>query len=107
LHSNDAELTPPSKRRHAVTNRSIRVCFREHCYEKRLLGVSEGLDRRVGELIDTLSPGPFQATLQAAWAHELKGENRAAADVVVDGTLRAALDSAFPPPDRATPLVVN
>ena len=34
-------------------------------------------------------------------------ENRAAADVVVDGTLRAALDSAFPRPDRATPLVVN
>ena len=41
--------------------------------------MSELLDRRVGELIETLSPGPFQATLQAAWAHELKGEIRAAA----------------------------
>jgi len=34
-------------------------------------------------------------------------ENRAAAEVIVDDTLRAALDAAFPPPDRATPLVVN
>jgi len=34
-------------------------------------------------------------------------ENRAAAEVIVNGTLRAALDAAFPPPDRATPLVVN
>ena len=34
-------------------------------------------------------------------------ENRAAADVVIDASLRAAVDAKFPPPARATPLAVN
>jgi len=34
-------------------------------------------------------------------------ENRAAADIVLDAKTVAALDAAFPPPKRATPLAVN
>jgi len=34
-------------------------------------------------------------------------ENREAADVAVDAAMLAALDAAFPPPRRATPLAVN
>jgi diketogulonate reductase-like aldo/keto reductase len=34
-------------------------------------------------------------------------ENRKAADIALDSALRAALDAAFPPPTRATPLATN
>lgn len=43
---------------------------------------------RLGQLIDSLEQGPFRALLQAARAHETKGETRAAA-----ATYRTALQS--------------
>ena len=34
-------------------------------------------------------------------------ENRKAAELTLDAATRGALDAAFPPPSRATPLVIN
>jgi aspartyl/asparaginyl beta-hydroxylase (cupin superfamily) len=53
-----------------------------------LLGVSAARDLNVGDLVRTLEQGPFRALIEAALAHEARGETRAAA-----ATYRTALQA--------------
>jgi aspartyl/asparaginyl beta-hydroxylase (cupin superfamily) len=56
-----------------------------------------GRDQQIGDLIRTLEQGPFRTLIEAAWAHEARGESRAAA-----ATYRTALQA---PPRFMSPTV--